>query len=93
MKAIIREQYAHEIERVKEVDIEFPDEPAAPKSDWMQCNDKEFVNMVTGMVLQFTESHTLNIFVAGGRESFYVAPQCSDAFANLPGVNHKWGDK
>lgn len=68
-----------------------PDEPAAPKSDWMRMNDSEYVNIVTGMVFRFTESHTLNIFVAGGHESFYVAPQCSDAFASL--VGYKWSDK
>lgn len=72
-----------------------PDEPAAPKPDWMQTSDAGFVNIQTGIHLIFSsDEHQVNIgSVLLSDYNMYVQSRgkFADAFASL--VGYKWSDK
>jgi hypothetical protein len=67
-----------------------PDEPAAPKSDWMRCDCDTFVNMVTGMTLTFFDNgyHHANISHIATPDNWCTATHDeADAFAALVGYD------
>jgi hypothetical protein len=71
-----------------------PDEPA-PKSDWMRCDEFTFVNMVTGMCLEFEDTdsedeRSVKVGAIHGQKGYYIVAEghFSDAFAAL--VGYKW---
>jgi hypothetical protein len=61
-----------------------PDEPAAPKSDWMRMDEAGYVNMVTGMHIYFGVNEDVH--------TAFIGSVCIDNFKSYLRSDGKFAD-
>jgi hypothetical protein len=70
-----------------------PDVPDAPKSEWMQTSDVEFVNMKLDMYIYFeivSDVHFCRLSHMNSKKDFEIHGEFADAFAAL--VGYDWSE-